>query len=941
MADSDFNTDPRFSGHRSVSFGTEPSISGSYSGVGYIYDYDGFKGPSWQHFRSYSNLFKTASILSGLSYKSVVSEPQIAKTGEDNQVASIPMAYGPRPPGSQPSYPNPWTGETILNTEFTADMTVARITNPSYAPRVTRVQLFYSLRQVRLDADEIAMLTAIVNDTTGAVYDINQPITPGWLPAGDNVRKLQLVITPVITVYNPYNVPIQSRGISLTLKGILMDMRIGWFKNILAVSKDLTPVHAVEILNNTTVGQAAQFSKPVGRKLDSSNAIYALLRATANDYGSSDGISTLRLFYGGSNDDGNFTMSPGEIVQLTVEDSPGLSGSTALEDYPEHTGRPIKLVPYNGLTNNGVATDVLCYDHTDDTVGKGVYRYFIRNDSQLVRWFYNTSIVSQTFDYHQSLIKWDASWNANLEPYYSESAHSTFANNTLLDPVVQGRLRVDEEGAVMPLPSPKLFDLNDFVNQPFGLFEFGLKTYEEPDDPTPHSVANPLARAISGTLHYSKSTNGSIKPAGISPGYKLFRDFLDDVDDAQNRVDADGKWGDTNESWGQDNVVLAEIPLAPLTNIAQGQHASFAVDGILPANPLGNSFEPPYVNKGELSGQWHNNTFERHDMSYMLNRALWDEYYFTGLSDRNYSVFEQQKSLKEVVSEFYTLNQQLPNTYLHPWGKPDIETLANSNTATADGYKKVGAHLLLYGSFNINSTSVEAWKALLLRNRGNNILERDTKGELYLKSLGKDEVAFPRFSNFVKSASTFGGDSSRWSGDGITSVSEVEKLAEEIVEQVKSRGPFASISQFVNRDYQTSKFSAKGALQEAIDETNINKIRGFSETVGNGNFNSLHCGRVDAIHKQKGSGAPGFITQADVLQQIGSQISARSDTFTVYGYGEVEIDGKVEHATCKVLVQRVPEYVDGTQSPEVEYASLNRVNKKFGRKFVTISFEWL
>ena len=46
---------------------------------------------------------------------------------------------------------------------------------------------------------------------------------------------------------------------------------------------------------------------------------------------------------------------------------------------------------------------------------------------------------------------------------------------------------------------------------------------------------------------------------------------------------------------------------------------------------------------------------------------------------------------------------------------------------------------------------------------------------------------------------------------------EIEELAEAMVEQVKLRGPFLSLSEFVNRRLDRSKpdLSAKGALQAA------------------------------------------------------------------------------------------------------------------------------
>jgi hypothetical protein len=276
MQDSDFNTDDNFSGDRSVTFGTEPIISSNYHGVGYLYKFESsegiVRGPTWQYFRNFANLYKHASGVENMNYESRLSEPRISDRSESNEVASAPMAYAPRPPGSSKKYPDPWTGETIWDVNFAKEIPVVRVTDPSLSPRVSRMQLFYSLRQVKLDATETALLTNAVNNPGANNIDTNRAISNSWIPSadGENVRKLQLVITPVVTLWNPYNVPIKARGIAISLKGIHMQMRISWFRNVLAVSKDLSPTHAVEILNNdcseaTSSKGKAKWIQPCGQ----------------------------------------------------------------------------------------------------------------------------------------------------------------------------------------------------------------------------------------------------------------------------------------------------------------------------------------------------------------------------------------------------------------------------------------------------------------------------------------------------------------------------------------------------------------------------------------------------------------------------------------------------------------------------------------------------
>ena len=76
-----------------------------------------------------------------------------------------------------------------------------------------------------------------------------------------------------------------------------------------------------------------------------------------------------------------------------------------------------------------------------------------------------------------------------------------------------------------------------------------------------------------------------------------------------------------------------------------------------------------------------------------------------------------------------------------------------------------------------------------------------------------------------------------------------------------------------------------------------------------------------------GLGAPGIVTQMDVLNSVGPNLTARSDTFVVRAYGEAHDDSGnvIGKAWVEVVVQRTSEYVAmavGQKFPE--YTELNR-----------------
>lgn len=222
---------------------------------------------------------------------------------------------------------------------------------------------------------------------------------------------------------------------------------------------------------------------------------------------------------------------------------------------------------------------------------------------------------------------------------------------------------------------------------------------------------------------------------------------------------------------------------------------------------------------------------------------------------------------------------------------------------------------------------------------------------------------------------------------------------------MRLRGPFVSLSHFVNRALVPLKKNKElgrcGALQSAIDNaTNPINIRpdasksAFSDVVlddeklrlqgsSGGPKADLDGGRATVLANNmtdpvwaptskdlnpgamasmmadrimitdssylaeqgfRSTGIPGWLTQADVLQAIGPVLTARSDTFRIRSYGEA-IDpssGKVSaRAWCEATIQRLPDFIDGTNKASDKESSLTPLNRIFGRKFIISSFRWL
>ena len=116
----------------------------------------------------------------------------------------------------------------------------------------------------------------------------------------------------------------------------------------------------------------------------------------------------------------------------------------------------------------------------------------------------------------------------------------------------------------------------------------------------------------------------------------------------------------------------------------------------------------------------------------------------------------------------------------------DVDINADANVD--DGYKKVGAYSLIKGAFNVNSTSVKAWRAFL---QGNKALALESVQGTTDAGTG---TPFPLGSTTSNTSSNNG-----WEKFSRLSDAQIDTLAEKIVDQVKARGPFMSLSDFVNR----------------------------------------------------------------------------------------------------------------------------------------------
>jgi hypothetical protein len=401
----------------------------------------------------------------------------------------------------------------------------------------------------------------------------------------------------------------------------------------------------------------------------------------------------------------------------------------------------------------------------------------------------------------------------------------------------------------------------------------------------------------------------------------------------------------------------------------------FAYQSGVPGVGIGNAFADPMLpadkvfSHNEIMGDAALGDFWDHGL--MINDALWDSWFASSLAARPSSLGGTgREELKTVLQQAFSTDASsnrasgIANRRFLPdlQGKPS-EAVVEELARTDEGYKHASKYLTVAGGFNVNSTSQRAWEATLLGLKKRKILySRSGRPSV----LNNSQTSFSRFGvassdkSHVDDYGSIGvtqgipdGEAMAWSDLRTLSDTQIRSLARNMVKEVKKRGPFLNMSDFVNRRLQSGEMGVKGALQAAIDESSINST--FDELSDMVIAPRGGYPNQDAARGSVYTAAPGYLIQSDVLAVLGNILTTRDDTFTVRAYGELaNREGVVlSRAWCEAVVQRGINYVDPVNSPEtparqvnmksgaLEDTELSAVNKAFGRKFNIVSFRWL
>ncbi|MBK1855604.1 hypothetical protein JO972_11585 [Verrucomicrobiaceae bacterium 5K15] len=366
---------------------------------------------------------------------------------------------------------------------------------------------------------------------------------------------------------------------------------------------------------------------------------------------------------------------------------------------------------------------------------------------------------------------------------------------------------------------------------------------------------------------------------------------------------------------------------------------------------IGNSFAPPSIAPDETTGTF--NGMPAVDHSWLANDALWDQWFVSSIADRNapHHTSDQAGSARTLLARLAGLDGDptpLPNRhYLYAGQDPESDTneVFDGSSPKSDAHLKVASLLRVHGAFNINSTDPAAWLAMFRSTHGLAVpVERSEDSSVDWESANNPiaGLLMPNGSAVRVEELNDPSMENQWVGFRDPSDDELEELAEAMVEEVRKRGPFLSLSDFVNRRVVSDpELATSGALQSALDRTLNKELESGSRSTGSA---SSATAFPEAESGSQMTHVPGHVKQGDILTTLGTRFTPRSDTFTVRAYGESRSEtGQVlASARCEAVIQRVADYIDPADASHLKPDELvSQVNQQFGRKLRVVAFRWL
>lgn len=438
---------------------------------------------------------------------------------------------------------------------------------------------------------------------------------------------------------------------------------------------------------------------------------------------------------------------------------------------------------------------------------------------------------------------------------------------------------------------------------------------------------------------------------------------------------------------GLSRAVVAGVPLRPIASLGELQNWDLRGQNQFPPyqyNVIGNSDATPLMPPNAVlakSGSLTDAQWLQHDDAYCANHLLFDDWFVSSIapSPGTFGNSAVSKTINQTYQQLLLGQSPLVNRSYKPIWEDRVDstqsnaaslaaTRTTANLTSVNSWQKIASRLEVAGMFNVNSTSLKAWRALLGHARNQRVPYTTTGSITNLSNPVNHAFSrFPVAGDLAAGQQGMSGAfdrSSSFTGFQVFTDQMIDKLAEKVVEQVRLRGPFLSLSEFVNRQLSSNNnLALAGAVQTALNamitEVGMNGAYGdlsnpeySADTLSVNDPRMVGSGYLyPAASVGKSSyGLPGWIRQADILTPIAPILSARDDTFTIRAYGDArDSGGKIlAKAWCEATVQRSRDYVDLTDKADLSAQTIpaanqpaSLTNQVFGRRYKIIAFRWL
>jgi hypothetical protein len=832
----------------------------------------------------------------------------------------------------------------------------------------------------------IARIQFIVQ--ANALPDPNPSPPPSYVPA--NNHRVNLRIVPIFTLWNPYNVEL------VHTQGFDTEFAITTLRSL-----PLT----LSITNNSY--------PPSG----GADAHYQLLtdgRGDAIDGGTGQldtQISGLPAYYAGHRDVGgwlplNFTLKPGEVKIFSAQsDSPYDTGNNKhhtlllLEEGSIPGGAGIPLIDPDSLSLPGAQIQKIL-----DTFIKVPADTSQRPNNELhagdeIKFSVRADRLTKIFTNAISTKSGAGAFFA-VGTHKNRDGRTNYASNKNLNHMRSViAVNVDQAWAQDYWPEDELVELeipvselvDDGSNPPWtNLFtvSFGPRISfsaagDSQNRPTKGLVQN---NPIANNAFSVPETTPSNHPANSPYDFSYFTFFSGDPYTPTPGIHGYIATG-FQDGDGLSRLIMAEIPLRPMASLVELQH--WNVRGANPFPPhqynlIGNSDATPFILQDDILPEDPSSPGSpvttpaadnlQHDDAYCANHLLFDDWFFSSIAQQP-AEFGSDPATDVSIQDFYVDyllgNEQLTNRAYKRIGEDksftstsDTQPLVNDVLNSADGWMKVASRFEVEGMFNVNSTSIEAWRALLGHARDRQVayhsatgMDLATPSNDYVASRGvvaTDIEAGASPATGSGSGASFD-DGSEITGFRTLTDAQLDELAALVVEEIRARGPFLSLSEFINRQLSSDdNLALAGALQTALNNLTDDPLAAlkdsskqfYSETMSPSDPKLSGVGYAfePASAGVYLHGFPGWIRQADILRPIAPILSARDDTFTIRTYGDArDPNGNiVARAWCEAIVQRSRDYVNPSadEADSIDTPT-SAVNRQLGRKYIIKSFRWL